>query len=325
MSSITNWFSFQNASPPLAAIDIAVNRVSAAAIDVRGGRVVVTAHAVELLNDGALVPSLTDSNVRDRPSVSAVVGRMLEAIGRPRRVALIVPDQVAKISLVRFEKVPTRAQDLDQLVRWQLKKTAPMPIEEAQVSYVPAGRAADGGQEFVVSLARRDTIKEYEDMCQAGGAHAGLVDISTFSVINTVIAEPVNRSGDSLLVNVTPDCSSIAILRGIELIFFRSLSAEGDGNLSDLVHQTAMYYQDRLEGTGFVRVLLCGAAAVAGRGDSDVEQIRHSLEERLRTPVETVDVRTAVALSDRIMASQALLDTLAPVVGALLRGREVAA
>ena len=228
---------------------------------------------------------------------------MLDAIGRPRRVALIVPDQVAKVSLVRFEQVPAKAQDLDQLVRWQVRKAAPFPIEEAQVSYVPAGRVADG-QEFVVSLARRDTIREYEDMCDAAGAHAGLVDLSTFNVINTVLAEPAHRTGDWLLVNVTPDCASIAILRGIELIFFRSLSAEGDGTLADLVHQTAMYYQDRLEGTGFGRVLLCGAAAVAGRRDSDVEQIRHSLEERLRTPVETVDVRTAVTLSERIMASR---------------------
>jgi type IV pilus assembly protein PilM len=324
MSTMTDWFSLQGASPPSAAIDVAVNRVSAAAIDVRGGRVVVTAHAVELLDDGALVPSLTDVNVKDRPAVAAAVLRILDAIGRPRRVALIVPDQVAKISLVRFEKVPAKAQDLDQLVRWQVKKAAPFPIEEAQVSYVAAGRVADG-QEFVVSLARRQTIREYEDMCETAGAHPGLVDISSFSVINTVLAEPSNRRGDSLLVNVTPDCASIAILRGPELIFFRSLSAEGEGNLSDLVHQTAMYYQDRLEGTGFGRVLLCGAAAVAGRDDSDVEQIRHSLEERLRTPVETVDVRSAVTLSERIMASQALLDTLAPVVGALLRGREVTA
>jgi Tfp pilus assembly PilM family ATPase len=320
MSTLTDWV---GASPPSAAIDVATNRVSAAAIDVRGGRIVVTAHAVELLAEGMLVPSLTDANIRDRAVVAAVVGRMLEAIGRPRRVALIIPDQVAKVSLVRFEKVPAKVQDLDQLVRWQVKKAAPFPIEEAQVSYVPAGRVAEG-QEFVVSLARRDTIREYEDMCEAAGAHAGLVDISTFSVINTVLAEPMNRTGDSLLVNVTPDCASIAILRGIELIFFRSLSAEGEGNLPDLVHQTAMYYQDRLEGTGFGRVLLCGAAAVAGRRDSDVEQIRHSLEQRLKTPVETVDVRTAVTLSERIIASQALLDTLVPVVGALLRGREVA-
>jgi Tfp pilus assembly PilM family ATPase len=324
MSTLTEWLSLQSASAPSAAIDVAINRVSAAAIDVRGGRVVVTAHAVELLEGGALTPSLVDANVRDRVTVAAAVARVLDAIGRPRRVALIVPDQVAKVSLMRFEKVPAKTQDLDQLVRWQVKKAAPFPIEEAQVSYVPGGRSAEG-QEFVVSLARRDTIKEYESMCEAAGAHAGLVDISTFSVINTVLSEPANRVGDSLLVNVTPDCASIAILRGSELIFFRSLSAEGDGNLSDLVHQTAMYYQDRLEGGEFGRVLLCGAAAVAGRRDSDVEQIRHSLEERLRTPVQTVDVRTAVTLSDRIMATQALLDTLAPVVGALLRGREVAA
>ena len=66
---------------------------------------------------------------------------MLEQIGRPRRIGLVVPDLVAKVSLVRFEKVPPRAADLDQLVRWQVRKTAPFPIEEAQVSSC-AGRLA---------------------------------------------------------------------------------------------------------------------------------------------------------------------------------------
>lgn len=124
---------------------------------------------------------------------------------------------------------------------------------------------------------------------------------------------------------MAPDSASIAILRGPDLIFFRSRSADADGTLPDLVHQTAMYYQDRLQGTGFGRVLLCGAAAAGGSQATDVDQIRRSLEQRLQTPVETVDARTAVTLNDRIMASQALLDTLAPVVGALLRGRAVAA
>ena len=62
---------------------------------------------------------------------------------------------MAKVSLVRFEQVPARAQDLDQLVRWQIRKSAPFPIEEAQVSYVAGQRASDG-QEFIVTLARRD-------------------------------------------------------------------------------------------------------------------------------------------------------------------------
>ena len=50
-----------------------------------------------------------------------------------------------------------------------------------------------------------------------------------------------------------------------------------------------------------------------------VDQIRHSLEERLHTPVDTVDPRAAATLTDRITAAPALLDALAPLVGLLLR------
>jgi hypothetical protein len=42
-------------------------------------------------------------------------------------------------------------------------------------------------------------------------------------------------------------------------------------------------------------------------------------------PVETVDIRAAAALTDRIAAGPALLDALAPLAGLLLRGGEKAA
>ena len=132
-----------------------------------------------------------------------------------------MPDPVAKISLVRFEQVPARRQDLDQLIRWQVRKAAPFPIEDAQVSYV-AGIHAPDGQEFVVSLARRDIVLEYEDLCEAAGAHAGIVDISTFNVINAVLAGANAPEADWLLVNVAPDYASLAIQRGPVLLFFIS-------------------------------------------------------------------------------------------------------
>lgn len=324
MSVLTDWFSWRHAPVPTTALEIASNRVTAATIDLHGSRATVSAHAVELLPDGAIVPSLTGANLRDRGAVLAAVKRVLEATGRPRRLALILPDPVAKVSLLKFEKAPQSETDLDQLVRWQVRKGAPFPIEEAQISYVRGARLADG-QEFIATMARRDVVREYEAVCEAAGAHAGLVDISTFNVVNAVLAGDPGESGDWLLVNVAPDYASIAILRGRDLIFFRSRGSDADGTLADLVHQTAMYYQDRLQGAGFGRVLLCGAAAAGGRQMTDVDQLRRGLEERLATSVENVDPRTAVTLGDRIMASQAHLDTLAPVVGALLRGREVAA
>jgi type IV pilus assembly protein PilM len=320
--------SLKDTSVPTAAIEIAATRVSGASLEWRGGQPALAAHAHETLPEGALVSSLTAANIIDRPAVSGALGRVLERLGRPRRIALVVPDPVAKVSLIKFERVAARAEDLDQLVRWQVRKTAPFPIDEAQISYV-AGQPSPDGQEFVVSLARRDVIVDYEQLTAAEGAHAGIVDLATFNVINAVLAArgasgagvKAGPDGDWLLVNAAPDYVTIAILRGPHLIFFRNRVAEADGTLADLVHQTAMYYEDRLNGGGFARVLLAGAAGGEARGTGDVELVRRSLQHRLATTVDTVDPRAAVTLTDRIVAGPAFLDTLAPLVGVLLRGQ----
>jgi hypothetical protein len=232
---------------------------------------------------------------------------------------------VAKVSLLRFATVPPREADLDQLIRWQIRKTATFPLEEAQISYVPSHRT-DEGQEFIVSLARRSVVAEYEAICAEAGAHAGLVDLSTFNVINAVLAGTSVPATDWLLINVAADYASIAILRGPHVIFFRNRVADAEGTLADLVHQTAMYYEDRLNGGGFARVILAGSASPAGsqaaRQPGEVDLMRRSLQERLTTAEDTVDPRTAAALTDRISASPSLLDTLAPLVGMLLRNRE---
>jgi Tfp pilus assembly PilM family ATPase len=323
MSALIDWFSLRNAPPPGAAVELAAHHVSAASLETRGGRASVTAHATEPLPDGALVPGLTAQNVRDRAAVAAAVGRVLERVGGPRRIGLVVPDPVAKVSLVRFEHVPARAQDLDQLIRWQVREAAPFAIEDAAVSHVP-GLKLEEGQEFVVTLARRDIIEEYEGVCAVAGAHAGLVDISTFNVINAALAGTGAPSADWLLVNVATDYASIAILRGGDLMFFRSRVSDTEGTLADLVHQTAMYYEDRLKGAGLTRVLVSGASTAGSAHATDVDQARRSLQDRLGTSVETVDASRAANLTDRIAAAPAFLDTLAPLVGLLLRGKEAA-
>jgi type IV pilus assembly protein PilM len=315
---MSRWsFDLTEAPPPDAAIEVGSRHVAAAALARRGGQPVIGAYAVEPLPEGAVAPSLTAQNILDRALVGEAVARALDSVGRPRRVGLVVPDAVAKVSLVRFEQVPARAHDLAQLIRWQVRKAAPFPLEEAQVSFTEAGAAA-GGREFLVAVAKRQVIEEYEGLLAASGAHAGIVDLSTFNVVNAVLASSgIPSADDWLLVNVdAPDLASIAILRGPQIIFFRSRGADTDGTLADLVHQTAMYYEDRLQGAGFTRAVICG-----GSGDD----VRRSLEQRLSVAVDTVDIRAAAALTDRITAAPALLDALAPLAGLLLRGREKAA
>jgi type IV pilus assembly protein PilM len=311
---MSRWsFDLTAAPSPDAAVAIAARHVAAAVIGRRGGQPVVSAYAVEPLAEGAVTPSLSGQNIRDRAVVAGAVGRALEAVGRPRRVGLVVPDAVAKVSLVRFEQVPARSQDLVQLIRWQVRKAAPFPIEEAQVSF-----SETGGGEFLVAAARRGVVEEYEGVLAANGAHAGIVDLSTFNVVNAVLASRgAPTDGDWLLVNVeSGDLASIVLLRGAQVIFFRTRGADADGTLADLVHQTAMYYEDRLQGAGFTRAVICGSSG---------DDATRGLEQRLSVPVETVDIRAAAALTDRIAAGPALLDALAPLAGLLLRGGEKAA
>lgn len=303
---------------PDAAIEVAADAVSGAVIAGRGREVLVQAWASEPLPAGALTPSLTAQNVADRRAVLTALRTVLDRLGtKPRRVALVVPDLATRVSLVRFDTVPPGREDLEQLIRWQLKKSAPFPVEDACVSWVPGMAAADGSREFVVVQARRDAVREYESVCEELGLHAGLVDLSTFGVINCFLAGGNLPTGDWLLVHMRTDYTSIAIMRGADVVFFRN-RAEGDGDtLTDLVHQTTMYYQDRLSGQGFSRVLLGGV----GRAGGDVEGARRGLEERLGIPVEPIDPTRVAMLTNRISATSDIMARLAPLVGMLLRSR----
>lgn len=308
--------------PPDVAVEIDHARVAAARLEVRGTQRVIVAHASEALPSGLVTPGLATANISDVPAVAQAVGRALAQLGgaKPSQVALVVPDTVARVSLLKLEKVPAKAEDLHEIVKWQVRKTAPFPIEQAVVSVAPGALNADGGEEFVVALSRSDVIRQYEQACAMAGVHAGLVDLSTFSVINSVIGSTAAPAGDWLLVHVTASYMTLAVIRAGSLLFFRNRGDEADGTLADLIHQTAMYYEDRLHGGGFARVLIAGAAGLPGGADS----VRRGLVDRLGMSVEAVDPRSAAALQDRIGASPELLDMLAPLVGLLVRERKAA-
>ena len=314
---------FATPAPPTA-VEIAPRFVSAIATTSQGGAPFITGHAVEALPPGAVTAALNGPNVQDRAAVAEAVKQVLGRVGgRPRRVALVLPDSVAKVSLVRLEKVPARAEDLDQLIRFHVRKAAPFHVEDAQVAYSPGVVAPDGGREFIVAVARTDIIREYETACEDAGAHAGLVDIATFGLVNAVLASEQRLEGDWLLVHLTAEYGTIVILRGDDVIFYRNRAEGSDESLADLVHQTAMYYEDRLGGTaGFKRVMLAGTGLLDGRG---VELVRRDIEGRLGVRTESVAADRIARFTDRIAADPAVLGTVAPLVGLLARGRVASA
>ena len=90
-----------------------------------------------------MTPSLTSTNIADPDAVSRALSAACQSLGlKPKRVALVIPDVAAKVSLVRFEQTPTRRDDLNQLIRWQVKKSTPFPVDDACLTYTPGARSA---------------------------------------------------------------------------------------------------------------------------------------------------------------------------------------
>jgi type IV pilus assembly protein PilM len=312
-----SWFA---SPPPSVAIEVGAGRVTAVVLGTVDGAPAVTAQATERLPDGLVAPSLTTPNLTDKAAVAAAVQRVLRAVNVSRgRVALVIPDGAVKVSVVRFEKVPAKAEDLAQLVRWQVRKAVPFPLEQAQVSWTPGVTDANG-TDYVVTVARQDIVQDYEQAVTAAGVQVGLVDVATFNLVNLLLAADDGAGrGDWLLVHVTPDASTMAIVRDGALLLFRHRPVDGEGSLADLGHQTAMYYEDRLSGQGLARAVV--AARDVGAGVlGDLQALGSALEQRVGKAVVEIDPRALV----RIAAESATggdRAAIAASVGVLLRER----
>jgi len=307
-------------TPPTVAIELASRRLTVVEVSHGLKGATVVGYASEALPPEALVPAATGVNIPNVGVVAEALKRALERAGvkNTRRAALIVPDSVARVSLLSFEQLPARASDAEQLIRWQVKKSTPFPIEEAHITWFPASKS-DAATVIGATVARRDVLAEYEAVAAAVGIHPGLVDLASLNVMNAVISANAASANDWLLITIAPDATALAIGRGADLMFYRHRSRVDNEPLSALVHQTAMYHEDRLGGTKFSRVWLCGGGL--GR---EAEQMRQEIHQRLNVPVEAVDIRPAADLGGRISASTDVLDALAAPVGVLLRDRRAA-
>lgn len=305
---LSSWWS----SPPVvAAIEVSADRVAGLVL---GSARSVQAHAVEALPAGAVVPSLTAQNVGQAEAVRQAVARVHDALGRPRRVALVVPDAVARLSVVRLEHVPAKAEERDQLIRFNVRKAAPFPLDAAVVSITDGQVLGDGAREFIVGVARRDVIAEYEALCLATRAAAGIVDVAACGAINLALAKDGGETGDWMLVHVAPDTCTIAIVRRGAAIFFRTMPPETDAALADAIYQSAMYHVDRLGGQGLDRIVVADRA----RRQDVLGSVQHAFEGRPDARIEPVTLDGALTFADRIAVAPEMVAALTSCAGLLL-------
>jgi len=261
---------------PALVVEIASDHVAAARSGSIRGR--LDAGAVEPLPAGAVTPSPLEVNITQRDAVLAALRRVLSRVPlRGAPLALLVPDPVVRVFLLPFETLPRRREEAVQLLRWRLKKSVPFDVEETIVSWMrQAGR--QGALEVVTAVARRRVLREYEELIESLGGHAGVVLSSTLASLPLL-----EERGATLLIRLCGNVLTTVIVHESSLCVYRSTQMPAEAGLLDPqavldeIFPAVAYYQDTW-GQPLDRVRLAGFG-----GREDVFQGAVSAELQIRT------------------------------------------
>lgn len=273
------------------------------------------------LPEQAAGSSIFKPNLGTPAEIAALLRKLLETTGtKPGRLSLVLPDNLAKISLVSLPEKPASSRRLDEVLRFKLRRAVPFRLEDAVLAHqVLPGEGA--GVTVLVAVMLRAAIEQYEHVLEAAGARPGLVDLCTPNLYNLCrpqIAAAAAGGGDVGLLNVASGYFTLLIVRDDRPVFFRCKSYAGDGD-EDLSSQDTLmareltsslsYWREKLDGQRMSRVLL---RAVNGAAEG-VPAILGNLGVE---GVEPLDLTRGIAIPEGLKLEAAVAHRIAPAAGA---------
>ena len=259
---------------PLWACELTPKHVIIAGVDHNRHRIKAT--AASELPEGVLSTSYSETNIRNSELTRSTVKQLLSQSGfGGSEIVVVVPDDSSRIAFLTAENPSKNPEEHRTFIRWKLKKTIPFDVDSAQIAYRILGPQTDGaGVDILVALSPRAIVEEYENLFDAFDIHAGMVVPSTLAALNLFRAP----AGDSLVLKIGSDCVTTTVFKDRRIQFYRRVT---ETSLYDAAYPTVMYYQDKLGGTGFQHLFVCGY-------NSDIRPALSELQEKLGLPPERI-------------------------------------
>lgn len=229
-----------------------------AALRQRRGR--IEAWATRSLPSGAIRPGPLTDNLADSAAVQDAVKAVLGAVAAGhRRCILIVPDLLARVVLLDFDRIPERADQAEALLRWRLAKDLPFDVSQSTISH-QTQPGKNGNQEVLVAVCQQGLVHQYEERLESLGLDVGWVVLSTLATLGWLGAE---SERPRLLIKGSPDSMGLSVLHAGSVRFFRSVLATGAWTVDRLFEKSypaLVYFQDKW-GESVADALVCGLGA----------------------------------------------------------------
>ena len=255
------WLQRQLTEPerPTVAIEVRSRSVGLVRVNRQGRRFSLASAAGLELPEGTLKLSMTQPNVLDPAALTRSLRTLLERAGAlgVRRVGLVLPDPVARIALMPPGEVTGRGRkQIEEVVRFKLRKSVPFEIREAQVA-IGTPRA---GEPTMVAVVAHSVLHGYEQAVTAAGLHPGQVELSGLALLSASFGG--QPTADRLLVNWDDGYVTLVVARGERPLLVRTLAGEQAAQPDEVAREvanTVIYYRERLGGGGLDQAVVRSA------------------------------------------------------------------
>lgn len=144
---------------------------------------VVERYEISRLPGDVIKPSLKESNIIE-PIVlkRAVTDTYLKLLSKIKRVSLSIPDSAGRTLLLDVESPLKNKEEGIDHVKWKLKKTFPVDLNDVHLDYQVLRQKDDGSSHVLVGIVSRTVVSEYEDVLLEMGLEPYLIDFSSFNL-----------------------------------------------------------------------------------------------------------------------------------------------
>ncbi len=232
-------------APPAPQLAIEIRGATLGAVKLSpGGRELESAVFLEIPSGIVDVTSL-EAPVADPEAFAVQVERLAEQTGiaRNTRVAIVLPDAAARLALVPRASLKGKANEREEVVRFQLRKLLPYDSHRARIAI----SEQEPAEEALAVAVSQTGLGAFEKPFRDIGLDPGLVELSGLALVRGV-APP---RGDWLIVNWEPEYVSLFLVRDGAVLLTRNLTSLGITDEQDVAREvanTTLYHRERLGG-----------------------------------------------------------------------------
>ncbi len=160
----------------------------------------------------------------DVQRLTGLLTSLQERINGARRVAVVIPTHWVRCFLMEAEELPRRQADLQDVLRWRLKKL--LPVAPANLRIAASIQSPEGDHKQVLcSAVSEKAVAQLESAFEGAGISPGLVLPRVFALV----MEPVSLGTRRVIVQQEDSVLSMAFVAGggVRLIRTKPLPQSG--------------------------------------------------------------------------------------------------